>query len=288
MSTTNGDSLVAALLAARAKQTPLRGIGTPNALAARVAVESGFEVLWVSGLEVAVSLGIPDENVLTVRDLVDVVMAIRRVTNQHVMVDIDNGGGGIQSAARLARDLSLVGATALSIEDSYYPKVNSFSLRRRQRLGDARLLCDQLIAVRQVVDSQVVLVARTEALICGERIEVALARAARYVASGADAVLIHSKEASGSQALAVAEAWPLPVPLVTVPTAFEHVGLDQLGKAGFALAVYANQLTRASFAAMRDAGRFFAEGPTGDHSRKPPKLADIQDLLNSPGSPRTS
>jgi phosphoenolpyruvate phosphomutase len=245
-------------------------------MAAKIAVEAGFDALWVSGLEVSTMLGLPDENVLNPRDLADAVLALRRTTPLPVIVDIDNAGGTVAMAGRTAFDLARAGAAAVCLEDSTYPKTNSFSLHRTQALTDLDLMRAQLKEIRSRGGADLTLIARTETLICGGTLDEALSRAEAYVSAGADAVLIHSKDTSGEQALQIASAWTaLAAPLVSVPTAFPHLDAERLGAAGYSLAIYANQLSRAAMTAMREAaGHFHATG-----SFDATRLADVQDLL---------
>ncbi|MFB7475599.1 isocitrate lyase/phosphoenolpyruvate mutase family protein [Kitasatospora sp. NPDC056184] len=252
---------------------PLQAIGAVNAIAARVGVEAGFDALWVSGLEVSAASGLPDENVLTSRDLADVVTSLCRVTDLPVIVDVDNAGGTGPSAARYGFDLQAAGAAALCLEDSRYPKCNSFSEHRAQQLADTDTVCAQIKEVRAAAPD-LLLIARTETLICGESLADALARARRYEEAGADAVLVHSKDTTGRQALDVGRQWD-GVPLVTVPTAFPHLGHQALADAGFRLAIYANQLSRAALTAMREAAGEFRTTGVFESGR----LADVQDLM---------
>ncbi|WP_370106397.1 isocitrate lyase/phosphoenolpyruvate mutase family protein [Streptacidiphilus sp. BW17] len=266
-----------ALSAASAEGRLLRALGAVNAMAARVASDCDFDALWVSGLEVSTAAGLPDENVLGPRDLADVVAALGRVSDLPVIIDVDNAGGSAPTAARFATDLARAGAAALCLEDSGYPKVNSFALHREQQLADPGLMRDQLKAMRDAAP-EMVLVARTEALICGEPLAHALQRAVLYAEAGADAILIHSKDASGDQARQTAAAWDGRCPLVTVPTAFPDVICEELAAAGFTLAIYANQMSRVSYAAMTAAANQFTINGSFTSPGAPP-LAPVQDLL---------
>ncbi|MFI9616805.1 isocitrate lyase/phosphoenolpyruvate mutase family protein [Streptomyces sp. NPDC052023] len=247
-------------LADSERKHPLLAIGAVNALAAHVAVEAGFDALWVSGLEVSAASGLPDANVLGPRDLSDVVASLGRVTELPVIVDIDNAGGSGRTAERFASDLMRAGAAAVCVEDSAYPKCNSFAAHRAQTLADRDLLCEQVGRIRKVAGDGLVVVARTEALIAGEDLATAIARAEAYAEAGADAVIIHSKDASGDQARAIGREWSHGVPLVSVPTAFPDLSATELGEAGFRLCIYANQLSRAALAGMRTAARQFRRG----------------------------
>jgi phosphoenolpyruvate phosphomutase len=255
----------------------LTALGAANAMAARVAADADFDALWVSGLEVSALLGLPDTNVLGSRDLCETVTAVRRSCTLPVIVDIDNAGASIDNARRLAFDLRNAGAAAVCIEDSAFPKCNSFRLDRDQQLADPALVAVQLEHLRECGGPELVIIARTEALIAGEDLDVALSRAESYVAAGADAVLIHTRDTSGEQARLTAHRWQLPIPLVTVPTSFPQVHRTQLAGWGFRLAIYANQLTRASLAAMRHATLDFAQAGTFDPARG--RLSTVEDLL---------
>ncbi|MFE7811337.1 isocitrate lyase/phosphoenolpyruvate mutase family protein [Streptomyces sp. NPDC057433] len=265
------------LAQARLARTPLRAVGAASAVAAKVAVEAGFDALWVSGLEVSTALGLPDENVLGPRDLTDVVRALTRTAPLPVIVDVDNAGGQVATARRFADDLAHAGAAALCLEDSAYPKTNSFALHRTQELAKPVLMQEQLAVMRAAAGHEMLLIARTEALICGTDLPEAISRAHAYEQAGADAVLIHSKDTTGRQALATGAAWTGDVPLVTVPTAFPHLAPQRLGEAGFALAIYANHLSRAALAAMRQVAASFSA--TGSFTADGIPLSDVADLL---------
>lgn len=257
---------------------PLLAAGAVNAMAARLAAEEGFDALWVSGLEVSAALGLPDANVLGVRDLADVVGALGRVTERPVIVDVDNAGGALDTAARFATDLARAGAAAICLEDSSYPKCNSFAVHASQRLADVDLVTRQIERFRKAVGDDLVLIARTESLIAGSGMAEALTRSTRYIEAGAEAVLIHSKDPTGSEALRVARQWRGATPLATVPTAFPQLTADELGRAGFRLCIYANQFGRAALAGMRAAARQFTREGTFRTSTDAP-LAAVGELL---------
>jgi phosphoenolpyruvate phosphomutase len=265
-------------LADSERKHPLLAIGAVNALAAHVAVEAGFDALWVSGLEVSAASGLPDANVLGPRDLSDVVSSLGRVTELPVVVDIDNAGGSGRTAERFAYDLVRAGAAAVCVEDSAYPKCNSFAAHRAQSLADRDLLCEQVGRIRKAAGDGLVVVARTEALIAGEDMATAIARAEAYAEAGADALLIHSKDKTGDQARAIGRAWSHDVPLVSVPTAFPDLSAAELGEAGFGLCIYANQLSRAALAGMRTAARQFQRGGSF-RSTVAGSLAEVGDLM---------
>ncbi|MEV5574492.1 isocitrate lyase/phosphoenolpyruvate mutase family protein [Spirillospora sp. NPDC052269] len=265
-------------LASADSTRPLLAAGAVNAMAARLAVEEGFDALWVSGLEVSASLGLPDANVLSVRDLADVVTALGRVATHPVIVDVDNGGGTVEGVARIAADLYQAGAAAICIEDSAYPKCNSFAEHSSQKLAAEELVVRQIERIRQIVGDGLVVVSRTESLIANAPLKLAVERSVRFVEAGAEAVLIHSKDRTGCQPLEVAARWRQAIPLVTVPTAFPQLTATELGEAGYRLCIYANQFSRAALAGMRAAARQFTREGTFRPSAEAP-LAAVGDLL---------
>ncbi|MFI6743433.1 isocitrate lyase/phosphoenolpyruvate mutase family protein [Nonomuraea sp. NPDC050451] len=260
----------------RGQTRPLRAIGAPNAIAARAAADAGCDALWVSGLEVSTAAGLPDANLVSVRDLTGVVAALDAVSDRPIIVDVDNAAGSFDGARRYARELWRSGAAALCIEDSAYPKCNSFSSGRRQGLADLTLICDQIREIRQTVGDDLVLIGRTEGLICDAGFPETLKRAECMVDAGADAVLVHSKDTTGTEALRVAAEWALDTPLVTVPTAFLHLGWAGLGAAGFRLCIYANHLTRSAAWAMR---RTAIDLMSNGQISRPEELLSVNDLL---------
>jgi phosphoenolpyruvate phosphomutase len=255
--------------------SPLRALSAHNAIAARAAADAGCEALWVSGLEVSASLGLPDTNVLTVHDMIPMVSAIRSLVELPVVVDVDNAGGSVDSAVRYGRELSRAGVAAVCLEDSAYPKCNSFSTRRHQRLADPELVCEQIAALRSAA-ADLLIIGRTEALICGAGLAEALTRAEVYASAGADMALVHSKDPSGAEALAVARAWQSDVPLAVVPTAFPSLTWRDLGDAGFRMCIYANQLSRAAAAAMRQVAMdIMTAGTVGEGTQ----MSTVDELL---------
>jgi phosphoenolpyruvate phosphomutase len=276
MSDPNPDYLRSALRD-RSRSRPLHAFGAVNAVAAAIAQQYGADALWISGLEVSASLGLPDDNVLGPRDLGDVVTSARRVSTLPVIVDVDNGAGSLPTTVRLAQDLSRAGATAVCLEDSAYPKHNSFRTDVGQGLADLRMVAAQIDAIRQHCP-ELVVIARTEAMIAGADVAVALDRAHAFSACGADAVLMHSRDASGKEVLDAAARWDEPTPLVAIPTSYPQLSSTELGRAGYAMCIYANQLTRAAITAMHRVMRGFAEAATFIRDGQP-ALASVGELL---------
>jgi phosphonopyruvate hydrolase len=134
------------------------------------------------------------------------------------------------------------GASAIVMEDKTFPKDTSLRADGRQelvRIEEFQGKIEAACAARR--DPDFLIIARVEALIAGLGQEEALKRGLAYEQAGADAILIHSKQATPDQILSFVEAWTGKVPLVLVPTAYPQLteaDIAQLGKVG--VVIYGN------------------------------------------------
>jgi phosphoenolpyruvate phosphomutase len=189
--------------------------------------------------------GLPDRNVLSVPEIVDCAWCVRRSSALPIVVDIDNGLGTLDSARRAVRELQAVGVRGVCIEDNAYPKRNSLIEAEDRHLLSTSEFVEILRACRDALEgSGTRLIARTEALIAGAGIDVALERATAYHEAGAETIVFHSVDRSGEEALAVGRAWQDRCPLLAIPTAFPSIDRRSLGRAGYAGVIYANQVLR--------------------------------------------
>src|SRR5215510_5302567 len=97
--------------------------GVSNALAARVVADLGFPAAYITGAGIANTyLGIPDNGLVTLSELVRHVAAIREVFSGPLVADADTGFGNALNVARTVRMLECAGADAIQIEDQVFPK----------------------------------------------------------------------------------------------------------------------------------------------------------------------
>src|SRR4051812_37020927 len=98
---TSSNSAGTRFRAALAAEKPLQIIGAINAYHARLATQTGYKAIYLSGGGVAAgSLGLPDLGIST---LEDVLIDARRITDNvdtPLLVDIDTGFGGAFNIAR--------------------------------------------------------------------------------------------------------------------------------------------------------------------------------------------
>jgi phosphoenolpyruvate phosphomutase len=90
----------------------------------------------------------------------------------------------------------------------------------------------------------------------------------------------HFKEADPSQLFEFAERYRargLSAPLVAVPSAYPHVSESELGEHGFQIVIYANQLLRAAYPAMRETAEAILRHGRGQEAES--LCMPIQDVL---------
>ncbi len=234
--------------------TLMHAMSAHNPLSARLAADAGFDAIWGSGFELSASYAVPDANILSAGQHLDMMRAIAAVVDIPVIADIDTGFGNAINVAYAVPQYEAAGVSAVVMEDKTFPKDTSLRADGRQELvrteefqGKIEAAC----AARR--DPDFCVIARTEALIAGLGQAEALARASAYEAAGADAILIHSKQTTPDEVLAFIAAWQGRAPLVLVPTAYPQLreaDIQALGKVG--LVIYGNHAIRAAVGAMRD------------------------------------
>ncbi|MFI2641574.1 isocitrate lyase/phosphoenolpyruvate mutase family protein [Streptomyces sp. NPDC018610] len=230
----------------------IRIAGAHNPLGARLAERAGFDGIWSSGLEISASQGLPDTDLLTMSELLQVASSMAAAVGVPVVADCDAGYGNALNVMHTVRRYERAGIAAVSIEDKMFPKVNSF-VAGRQQLVSTEEFCGKIEAAKAAQrGTDLMVIARTETLIAGRSMDEALARCAAYAEAGADAVLIHAKGESPGPVLEFLGRWKAGLPVVVVPTTYHTATAEELGAAGAKLVVYANHGLRAGITAMAE------------------------------------
>ncbi len=233
---------------------PAIAMAAHNPLAAKLAAAAGFDAIWGSGFELSASYAVPDANILPWNLHLEMMRAIVQAQDAPVIADIDTGFGNAVNVAYTVPHYATAGVAAVVIEDKTFPKDSSLRPGGRQELVPIEEFQGKLEAAG--AGGEVLVVARTEALIAGLGQQEALRRAAAYAEAGAHAVLIHSKQKTPDEILAFCEAWPGNVPLVLVPTSYPQLSfadISALEKVG--LIICGNHAIRAAVAAMQETFR---------------------------------
>ncbi|WP_199265231.1 phosphonopyruvate hydrolase [Alcaligenes faecalis] len=224
-----------------------------NPLSARLAQDAGFGAIWGSGFELSASYAVPDANILSMGTHLEMMRAIASTVDIPLIADIDTGFGNAVNVSYVIPLYEAAGASAIVMEDKTFPKDTSLRADGRQelvRIEEFQGKIEAACAARR--DPDFLIIARVEALIAGLGQEEALKRGLAYEQAGADAILIHSKQATPDQILSFVQAWTGKVPLVLVPTAYPQLteaDIAQLGKVG--VVIYGNHAIRAAVGAMQ-------------------------------------
>lgn len=244
---------------------PVRLMETHSALSALIAeksfcVQNGtrveFDAFWSSSLTDSTLRGKPDIEAVDVHSRLNTINEIFEVTTKPLVFDADTGGKP-EHFIFTVRSLERTGVSACVIEDKTGLKKNSLlGTDVPQTQEDLHVFCEKITAGKKAqITEDFMIIARVESLILEKGMEDALKRAFAYVESGADAILIHSRQASGKEIVEFLTAFrqkDLVTPLVVVPTSFNQMSATQLAQHGANVVIYANHLLRASFIAMQN------------------------------------
>ena len=251
-----------------------------NPLSARLAEEAGFDGIWASGFELSAAYGVPDASLLSFTQHLDMTRAIIEQIAIPLVADLDTGYGNAINVAHVVRTYARAGSAAVVIEDKTFPKDTSLLAGARQELIRIEEFQGKIEAARDAASGHDLLViARTEALIADLGMAEALRRGAAYAEAGADLLLIHSKKKTPDEIVAFAEAWPGTIPLTIVPTAYPDLTEAKaraLGKIG--VMIYANHAVRAAVTAMREV--FAAIRRDGGIHEVDKRIASVEDIFD--------
>lgn len=227
-------------------------------LSARLAEQAGFDGIWASGFELSAAYGVPDASLLSFTQHLDMTRAIVEQVSVPVVADLDTGYGNAVNVMHVVTAYARAGVGAVVIEDKTFPKDTSLLAGARQDLVRIEEFQGKLAAARAAGSGHDLLViARTEALIADLGINEALRRGQAYAESGADMILVHSKRKTPDEIIDFAQRWSKETRLVVVPTAYPDLTearIRDLGKIG--MVIYGNHAIRAAVTAMR---QVFAE-----------------------------
>ena len=214
-----------------------------------------FDAIWVSSLTDSTAKGKPDTELVDNTSRLDTIEQIMEVTTKPIILDGDSGGL-VEHFQYLVATLERIGVSAVIIEDKVGLKRNSlFGLAGGQDQDDIPHFCEKITAGKKVQKTHdFLIIARIESLILEKGMDDALERARAYVRAGADAIMIHSRRKEPDE---VAEFCRLfkaefpDVPVVVVPTSYNHVPESELGAYGADIVIHANHLIRSAFPAMQ-------------------------------------
>jgi methylisocitrate lyase len=234
-----------AAIASSAIQAP----GAPNALAARMIEDAGFEALYLSGAALSAGvMALPDVGLFTLTELVQQVNYLTSRVAIPAIVDADTGFGEAVNVERTVAELERAGAAAIQLEDQVLPK--RCGHLSGKTLVNADAMCAKLrAAVSARGDDDTVIIARTDAR-ASEGFDAAVERAKRYLEAGADWIF---PEALTTREEFAKFAEAVDAPLLANMTEFGKSPLlefNELAEIGYKVVIYPVTLLRVAMKAM--------------------------------------
>jgi phosphoenolpyruvate phosphomutase len=243
-------------------------VSAGDAITAKLIEEAGYDGIWVSGFETSARLGLKDNGSITMTEMLLASKTIVDATSLPVIVDVDNGYGGLDSFIRTVQEFEKIGCAGVCVEDNVFPKQNSLWGGKVPLLPMEEFGKKIRKGKEAQKDSAFTIVARTEALIRGYGLKEAIKRSNHYINCGADMVLMHTREETGQESLSVPKQFESRVPLVIIPTKFPQIKNKQLFDAGYSVIVLANQTERVKIKAIREALKIMKENDCADPIEK--------------------
>jgi phosphoenolpyruvate phosphomutase len=210
--------------------------------------KSDYDGLWISSLTHSAIKGLPDNELVPLKERIDLVEEFKRITNKPIIVDIDTGESS-EHLPHIIDWFAKAGAYAVIMEDKKYPKQNSLLEDGKHQLEDVDIFCSKIRIAKQYAGKMKVF-ARLESLIAKHSEYEALVRAEAYIQAGAGGIMVHSKQkVDCSEVMEVGTKIKKQHPditLIAVPTTYKLPDNHP-----FDITIKANHLLRASLKAMQ-------------------------------------
>lgn len=214
-----------------------------------------FDAMWISSLCDSTAKGKPDIELVDMTSRFRTIDDVTEVTTKPIIFDGDTGGL-TEHFIYTVRTLEKLGVSAIIIEDKTGLKKNSlFGTDVEQTQDSIENFCNKIKAGKKAqLTDEFMIIARIESLILNKGIEDAIKRACAYVKAGSDAIMIHSRKKTPDEIFEFCDKFreiDVNTPIVIVPTSFDMVKETEFYQHGINIVIYANQLTRSAFPAMK-------------------------------------
>ena len=214
-----------------------------------------FDGMWSSSLTDSTSKGKPDIEAVDLTTRLQGINDMLETTTKPLIYDGDTGGK-IEHFAFSVRTLERLGVSAIIIEDKKGLKKNSlFGTDIKQTQDSIENFSNKIkVGKKSQVTTDFMIIARIESFILGKAIDDALKRSKAYVKSGADGIMIHSKEKTGKDIKSFCKRFrqhDSNTPIIVVPSTYNHIKESDFISWGANVVIYANHMLRASYPAMK-------------------------------------
>lgn len=214
-----------------------------------------FDAMWISSLCDSTAKGKPDIELVDMTSRFQTINDVTEVTTKPIIFDGDTGGL-TEHFVYTVRTLEKMGVSAVIIEDKTGLKKNSlFGNEVKQSQDSIENFSAKIAAGKKAqLTDDFMIIARIESLILEQGMEDALNRARAFVKAGADGIMIHSRKQDPAEILEFCDRFrgeDRTTPVVVVPSSFNTITEGELAEHGVNIVIYANQLTRSAFPAMK-------------------------------------
>ena len=214
-----------------------------------------FDAMWLSSLCDSTAKGKPDIELVDMTSRFRTIDDIMEVTTKPIIFDGDTGGL-TEHFVYTVRSLERMGVSAVIIEDKKGLKKNSlFGTEVEQTQATIEEMSAKIAAGKKAqLTDDFMIIARIESLILERGMDDALERAKAFVKAGADGIMIHSRKKDPAEIIEFCDKFRLEdkeTPIVVVPSSFNSITEEELAEHGVNIVIYANQLTRSAFPAMK-------------------------------------
>lgn len=232
----------------------LTGLIIENTIVEVNGTKREFDGMWSSSLTDSTSKGKPDIEAVDLTSRLHDLNDALECTTKPVIFDGDTGGK-IEHFVFTVRTLERLGISAVVIEDKIGLKKNSlFGTDVTQTQDTIEGFSNKIHAGKLAqITNDFMIIARIESFIAGKSLDDAIERAIAYIKAGADGIMIHSKDKSGEdikQFCFSLRKINKSIPIVVVPTTYNHITDEELSSWGVNIVIYANHMLRSAYPAM--------------------------------------
>ena len=240
-----------------------------------------FDAMWVSSLCDSTEKGKPDIELVDMTSRFRTIDDLMEVTTKPIIFDGDTGGLK-EHFVYTVKTLERMGVSMIIIEDKTGLKKNSlFGTEVVQTQDSIENFCEKIRAGKEAQRTKEFMIcARIESLILERGMEDALERAFAFAGAGADAIMIHSRKKDPGEIFTFVERFREKDPstyIVVVPTSFNSVKEEEFKARGVNVVIYANQLLRAAFPAMKHVAETILENHRAQEADD--MLLSIKDII---------
>lgn len=262
--------------------SPLSALVGEKTLFQKKGKTSSFDGFWSSSLTDSTVMGKPDNESLDFSQRLQNIDNIFEVTTKPLIMDGDTGGK-VEHFDMRVKSAERLGISALIIEDKKGLKKNSLLSNTSEQIQEDKIKFSEKIQVGKKAQrsNEFMIIARIESFILGKDVKDAINRANSYVDAGADGIMIHSKSSDTNEIFDFAKKFRKSfkeVPLVSVPSSYNHVTEKILQDNGFNIVIYANHMLRASYPAMESVATSILKNKRSKEADK--ILLSIKQILN--------